>query len=477
MPITKMMLAVSPLLAGLAGGCAGARPNESFPAVSHDVSDRVGYAIHWHDGSPADQEADAKVNDLLGRPLDADSAVQIALLNNRRLQATYEDLGVAQADLVAAGLLHNPMFDAAYRFGDAGAAAKIDFGLTFDFVDLLFLGVRKDLAAAELEATKARVTAAVLDLAGDVKVAFFAVHAAEQAVELRRQIADAAAASADFTKRLRDAGNTTVLKLASEQALSAEAALALGRAEAEAAAARETLNGLLGAWGDQTKWTVAGRMAELSPADPSAAEPDANGIEKHAVASSLDLRIGRAKIVSALRTLGVAQPLGVLSQLETGISTQRESGTWYTGPSIALPIPLFSQGQPAAVKAAAQVRQGEANLYATAVEVRSAARAAFARVTMLRRQVESTRQTLLPLRESIVQQTQLQYNAMQIGAFELLAAKRDQIDSAASYLMLLRDYWTAKAQLDLILNGRLPHGAPTSGGGSLVSSPGNPGEG
>ncbi|MDB5327129.1 MAG: transporter [Phycisphaerales bacterium] len=454
MAITKVMLAAAPLFAGLAGGCAGARPHESFPAISHDVADRVGYAIHWHDGSPADKEADAKVNDLLARPLDANSAVQIALLNNRRLQATYEDLGIAQADLVAAGLLRNPVFDAAYRFGDAGAPAKIDFGLTFDFVDLLFLGVRKDLAAAELEATKARVTASVLDLAGDVKTAFFAIQAAEQAVELRRQIADAAGASADFTKRLRDAGNTTALKLASEQALSAEALLALGRAEAEAAAAREMLNGLLGAWGDQTKWTVAGRMA-----DPSAAEPDVGGIEKQAIASSLDLRVGRAKIASAVRALGVAQPLGVLSQLETGISTEREGGTWYTGPSIALPIPLFSQGQPAAVKAAAEVRQGEANLYATAVEVRSAARAAFARVTMLRRQVESTRQTLMPLRESIVQQTQLQYNAMQVGAFELLAAKRDQINSAASYLTLLRDYWTAKAQLDLILNGRVPRAA------------------
>lgn len=465
MPITKGMLAVAPLLAGLAGGCAGARPHDSFSVLSQDVSDRVGYTVHWHDGSPADKEADAKVNDLLSRPLDANSAVQIALLNNRRLQATYEDLGVAQVDLVAAGLLRNPVFDVAYRFGDAGAAAKIDFGLTFDFVDLLFLGIRKDLAVAELEATKARVTAAVLDLAGEVKVAFYAAQAADQAVELRRQIADAASASADLTKRLRDAGNTTALKLDSEQALSAEANIALGRAEAEAAAAREQLTGLLGAWDEQTKWTIAGRMA-----DPSAAEPDAAGVEKQAVASSLDLRIGRAKIVSALRTLGVAQPLGVLSQLETGVSTQRESGTWYTGPSVALPIPIFSRGQPAVVKAAAQVRQGEANLYATAVEVRSAARAAFARVTLLRQQVESTRQTLMPLRESIVHQTQLQYNAMQVGAFELLAARRDQINSAASYLMLLRDYWTARAQLDLILSGRVPRTVAASSSFDFTAS-------
>ena len=439
------------LLTAALGGCAGVESHKDFPVVRQNLADRIGYAVHWHDGSPADLAADAKVADLLGRPLDVDAAVQVALLNNRRLQAAYESLGVAQADLVAAGLLRNPVFDAAYRFGEGGAPARVELGLTFNFLDLLFVGRRRDIAAAGLDVAKADVTAAVLDTAGRTRDAFYACQAADQAVELRRQIVDATAASAGLAKKLRDAGNTTSLALASEQALHAEAELAHESAVADAAAARETLTALMGVWGGQTAWTIDGRMP-----DPTADEPTLDGIEKTAVRSSVQLQAARARVAASLKSLGIARPLGLLSDVELGISAQREDGEWFTGPSIVLPAPLFSQGQPAAARAMAEVRRGRAEVYATAVEVRSAARAAHARVVSLRKQVDTARGTVLPLRDKVVQETQLQYNAMQVGAFQLLTAKRDQIESAAAYLRVLREYWLAKSRLTSIVAGHLP---------------------
>jgi cobalt-zinc-cadmium efflux system outer membrane protein len=89
------------------------------------------------------------------------------------------------------------------------------------------------------------------------------------------------------------------------------------------------------------------------------------------------------------------------------------------------------------------------------VRIRSAVRATLARVTSLRERADFYRTTLMPLRERIVRQTELQYNAMNTGVFQLLAAKRDQVETARAWVEALRDYWIARAELDQLLAGRL----------------------
>ena len=448
MVTTKAIL--FPSLAGvlLLGGCASVQPRASFPDVERGVAAATPYRVHWNTGGDADRAVASQVQAMLGKPLDVDAAVQIALLNNRHLQATYEELGVAQADLVAAGLLRNPLFDAGVRFSK-GDVATIDLGIAFEFLDVLFVGLRKDLAAAQLEVVKSDVTAAVLSTAGDVRRAFYDVQAAQQVVELRRQVEQATAASYDLAKRLRAAGNNRPLDVAYERALHEESRLALASAEAEVVEARERLGRLMGTWGKQNVWSVAGRLPEL-PVEEGASD----GLERRAVENSLALRSSRARIVVVLRELGITRPLGYLSELEAGASAERDDGEWEVGPAVSLPIPIFSQGQPAVARARAQLRQAEQSYYATAVDVRSLVRGTYARVQALRQQAAYYRDVILPLRQSIVEETQLQYNAMQLGAFQLLEAKRDQVAAAGTYLSLLRNYWAAKTELELGLSGR-----------------------
>ena len=83
------------------------------PTSDATVEERSASKIFWNSGTELDKEAAEKVGSLLKKKLTADDAVQIAMLNNRDLQAVYSDLGVAQADLVQAGLFKNPIFEAA----------------------------------------------------------------------------------------------------------------------------------------------------------------------------------------------------------------------------------------------------------------------------------------------------------------------------------------------------------------------------
>ena len=89
---------------------------------------------------------------------------------------------------------------------------------------------------------------------------------------------------------------------------------------------------------------------------------------------------------------------------------------------------------------------------------RGVARAASSRLLIARERALYIKTVLLPLRERIVRETQLAYNAMTVGVFQLLESKREQIQAGRAYVEALRSYWTAQAEVDQLLAGRLPAG-------------------
>lgn len=387
---------------------------------------------------------------MLAKPLTADEAVQIALLNNRELQATYEDLGVAQADLVQAGLLKNPILNAAVEFTN-GSGTKLQFSVVENFLDLLQIPLRKRIAQTALEGAKLRVTGEVLDLAGRVRGAFYEQQAAEQLLELRRSVSEATAASFDLAKRLHDAGNTTDLNFSTEQAQYEQAKLDLAVAETTVLTGRERLNVLMGLWGASTQWAVVQHLPDL-PAD----EMPTDGIERSAVEHSLALALARGQVEVAARTLGIKRSFGLLPEAELGVSSEKEAhGPWEVGPAFSLPIPLFDQGQAAIAGARSELERARQRYYALAVEVRASARMTRINLLTARQRADYIRLVILPLRHRIVEQTQLQYNGMLVGAFQLLMAKQNEIEAGVQLVEAQRDYWLARTQVEQVASGRM----------------------
>lgn len=443
-----------PTLASMAMvcGCATVPRAAGFPDVATAVAERTGgQRVHWTQGSSDDGAVRASVREMLQKELSAEEAVQVALLNNRSLQATYADLGVAQAEVVRAGLLKNPVFDGDLKFSADGGGTKVELAVAQDFLDVLMIPLRKRVAETAFEAAKLRVTGAVLDLAGRTRTAFYAHQAAEQVLELRRTVAAATGASYDLAQRLRKAGNITELDLAQERALHEQAKLDVAQGEAAVLDTRERLNVLMGLWGPDVAWKAVTRLPDL-PADGDVTD----GVERRAVERSLDLAVARNEVEAAARSLGIRRSFGLLPEAELGAAAERENeGGWSAGPSVSLPIPLFDQGQTASATAGAELARARERFAATAVEVRSAARAGRNRVLAARARADYYRHVILPLRRQITEQTQLQFNAMQVGAFQLLQAKRDEVQAGVAYIEALRDYWVARGDLNQITSGRM----------------------
>ena len=436
----------------LFGGLSGCAPRDAgFGSVQVLLQERAGLDPQWRQLS-GDPAADQIVVELLAQPIGPEQAVEIALLKNADLQARFDDLGIARAQLVDASLPPNVELD-----GDIGSFADerrsdLGFAVTADLTQLLFLPMRRGVAAAGLDAVRIETGSAVLGFAYEVRNAFYDYQAAEQLLELDRTVLEAAAASYDTAQRLYDAGNIAALELANERAFYEQARSEATLAEGAALSRREELNAWMGLSGDETRWQLAGRLAEP---EPEAEPPDVRTLEAQAIEDSLDLLGLEYRYTASARQANLARAEGLLPSLRAGAQVGREESVRQTGPVVSLEVPLFNQGQGRVEEARAQLRRLEQQYLARAVRIRAAVRAARNELMIAARRVAHYQDVLLPLWEQIINETQRQYNAMQVGVFELLLARREQVRTGQEYVTALRNYWRARSRLDQILAGRL----------------------
>ena len=439
------------LAAGATSGCASVPKNAGFSEVNQAVGSRTGLRVQWYHGGPEEAQVMGAIQAMLQEELTADAAVQIALLSNRSLQAIFEELGIAQADLVQAGLLKNPGFSGHVRFPDkAVESTNTEFSVSQDFLDLLLRPLRKRLAAAQLEQARLRIGDAVLNLTAEVRYAYYALQGAEHTRAMLQKVVQAGEAAAELAERQHVAGNINALDLANEQAAFQQAKLELTHSEAEMLAARERLNRLMGL-GNSPSWKISQTLPELPAAEPSVDE-----LEALALAQRLDLAATRQE-VEVIEQAGALARRGVIPAVLVGIDTERDPDrTRVTGPSFEAELPVFDRRQAAIARAEAQFRQSQQQVAALETQIRSEVRSARDRLQITRQMIERYRDELIPLREQIVVESQKHYNFMLIGVFQLLQAKREEINAYREYILAFRDYWMARTDLEKAMGSRLP---------------------
>jgi len=451
-----MLRRVSPLanvlLSGsLVSGCATIPRHAGFPELAQTVESRTGLHLQQYSGAPTGLAADL-IRQSLQEELTVDRALQIAVLNNRALQATLEDLGIARADVIQASLIKNPIFSGHARVPEENGTTNLELALAQSVIDTLFLPLRRRVALAQFEQATLTVTDEVLNLLTEVKTSYYASQAAARIHSLRQTVVEAAQAAAELAKRQYAAGNIRDIDVANEQAASQQASIELARSAADLAAAREHVNQLLGLAGPEAMaWRMAAQPLELPAADPP---PDQ--LEALALSQRLDLAIVRQETAVLHRRLTVAH-LGVVPDATAAINSERDpDGSRVLGPMWDVPIPIFDWGQADRAHLKAQLRQGAHRLAAMEVAARVQVRTAYERMAAEREIAQRYQDQLIPLRQQIVTSSLRHYNYMLLGATRLLMAKQNEVTAEKEYLEALRNYWMARAQLERAVGGRLP---------------------
>jgi cobalt-zinc-cadmium efflux system outer membrane protein len=438
------------LSALLASGCSTVNHEATLSRIHTDVSDRAAVLVDWEAEQRGTEAIEQLVAAKLGGEMTVDDAVAVSLLKSPRLRALYRELGVAESEIVAAGLPQNPAFVVQRRF--PGQAAEYD--VTQEFMSVFLIPLRRRLAETQFDRERLRVTQELVNQTAEVRSAYFRAQAAAQIVEMRRSVAAAGDASLEAARALRNAGNTNRLGVAQEQIGANRARLDLADAELEVAASRERLNVLLGLWGEETRWRIPGRLPDLPEREVSPEE-----LERAAVSERLDLASQRAEIEGLAQSLGITNITALIPDLSLTAHTEREpEGKTTSGPSLSFVAPIFDYGQAARARARNLLLQAEDRYAALAIEIRSEVRSAFTRMSLARKKAEFYRREVLPVQETVTRETQLQFNGMFFGVFQLLQARQAQIDAGRDYIQALSEYWLARTELEKALGRRLPAG-------------------
>lgn len=445
-------------------GCASFSQDGGFTTVEQLTKERVGQTPTYQRTGEQTDSAKARIAELLKQPLSADSVVEIALLNNRDLQASYAELGIAESDLVRAGRLANPSFSFG-RLG-GGGAVEIDRAVLFDVLGLFTMPLAMQVEQRRFEQTQLQAAYETVGIAGEARKAFFEAVTAQQLAAYFGQVKEAADASNELARRMAAAGNFNRLAKMREQSFYADATAQLARAGHQAIASRERLTRVLALSGDQLEFKLPERLPEL-PAAP--AEP--KDAEQIAMDKRLDVLMAKRATQSTAKSLGLTKTTRFINVLQVGYQNQSNTGeSRKNGYEIELELPLFDFGSARVARAEATYMQSVNRTAQLAINARSEVRESYSAYRTAYDLARHFRDEVVPLRKRISDENMLRYNGMLASVFELLADSKDQISSVTGAVEALRDYWVAETNLQAALTGRSPGSTPVMGPSTAAAS-------
>lgn len=439
-------------------GCAAFSPDGGMTAVSELTSRAIKKDVAFVRTAEGASAVDARVHQLLSRTLTAETAVQVALLNNKGLQAAYNELALAETDLVEQSLPPNPVFSVSRISGDG--ASEIERQVVGDILALATLPFRSDIARERFRQAQLRAALATLRLAADVRRAYVRAVAGNEMVVLLTDAKATAESTAQLAAKLGETGSVNKLDQAREQVFYAETTADLATARQAATSAREKLARLMGLWDDGLDFRLPNALPPL-PRRPRALP----SIEADAVGHRIDLQIARLELTALAKSLNLTEATRFVTLFDVaGISrrTQDPEGAPFRerGFDVQFQIPIFDGGEVRVRQAAETYNLAFNRLTERAVNVRSEARDAY-RVYRSSYDIASHYQReIIPLRKIITEEMQLRFSSMQVDIFALLTEARQRLASLRGAIDARQNFFLARSELQTAVNGG---GTPASG--------------
>lgn len=446
----------------LLAGCVSLPATRGAGDVQKLVASRSAVAASAALGTTT--SSDPRLEKLLAGPLDADAAVRVALVGSPQMRVLFAELGLAQADGYDATRLSNPSLGYE-RLSSSAGGTQTTWSLTQGFMEVLFARYRNRLGRFALLEAEQRVAHGVLQFESEVRAAWLDHAVTRQMARLRSGVARAAQVSAELAQRFHEAGNISALQLAREQAAASAALIDVRNQEAEVAAARSTLLALIGVE-DGPGITLLDRLAQPAPL-----QSDLASLQALALQQRLDLQALRTNAEWSESQEAFGARWRWLTGLAVDLSRERDAdGSTLKGAGVSLELPIFNSGRGRTLRVAALREMASAVLRSAELHAMADIAASYAAFKTAEQNAVEYRERLLPLQQRIVELTQQRQNYMLVGAFEVIEARRQEIDAWRSYVGSLRDYATARIALARGLGGAIP-GTSAEGEASIPELP------
>lgn len=415
-------------------------------------------------------EAEARIRGILASALTVDKAVQVALLNNRGLQAAFAELAAIEAEGVESSLPPSPTFSLARLAGPIsgtglGNALEIERQILVNILGLITLPGRRDIAEHRFRQAQLKATEGVLRVAADARRAYFRAVATTQTVAFLEEAKAAAEAASEIVKRLGETGALNKLDQAREHVFYADLGAQLAAAKLRRGSDRELLIRIMGLWGKDANLRVPTKLPAL-PARPV----QLKDVEAEAIDKRIDLAIARMELDILAKSFGLTRSTRFLNVLElAGRSTfEREkvttilpdgdaelerTRTRWRGLELEFQIPLWDLGEARTRKAEETYLRAVHRLAERAVNVRSEVREAYGGYRGSYDIAMHYQKEVLPLRQIISEETMLRYNAMVSDLSVLLADARARVMSNVAAIEAQRDFFIAKTDMGVAIIG------------------------
>lgn len=448
--------------ATMLSGCASFSADQGMGVVNAVARKDIGIAATAVRNDDDAAAAIASTRRLLHRPLTVDSAVAIALLNNKGLQAAYNELGIEEARRIRDSLPPNPSISLTAIGG--AAEVEVERKIAADILALATLPLRTEIATQRFRQAQLQAALETLRVAAEARRAYYRAVGAEELVGILKRAKGAAQSTATVALELGKTGAINKLDQAREQAFYAETTADLASARQTAVAERERLVRALGLWGGDLRFRLPDKLPAL-PKRPRALP----AIEIAAVRNRVDLQIARMELEAQAKSFGLTQATRFINVLQIGgdfkTTKDKQSGEIKRdrGVEASFEIPIFDLGEARSREARESYFRAVNLLMQQAVNVRSEAREAYAQYRSAYELARHYQTEVLPLQKIISDESQLRFSSMLIDVFALLTQARERIAAERAAVSAEQDFWLADAALHTATNGGSASDASSSG--------------
>ncbi len=484
-----MRISKLPLVLGfplVLGACATAipgiytEPKAGFANVSSQTLAAIGKRTAFAQTQAENVALKKQVHSMVhGKTISADTAVQVALLNNKGLQASYANVGLSAADAWQQSTPENPVVSiGVLGIGapELGAYRAIEGLIRANILDATTRKQRMAIADASFRQAQLSAVNDTLALANETRQAWINSVAAFEAASYLKRAKATSDAGSELARKLGETGALNKAGQAREHAFNAELAGQLARARLSAAKAKEDLTRLMGLWGTEVDYYVPDALPALPRSVGRVSD-----IEAKALRNRVDLRVAKLGLEAQAKAFGLTDQTRIVSDLEIvgGAELEREPGA--SGdidaditPQVELEfaIPIYDTGKARMRKAELMYLQAANVLAEKAVNVRSEARGAENSYHASYKIARHYRDVLVPLRKTVEEEGLLSYNGMITNTFELLTDVREKLSASLEAANAKRDFFMAQSDLTAAIYGGGGGSAGAGGEGATLAAGG-----